>query len=206
VGGNAYTTIASNFNNGALGGNATIPLADSRWCVPGQCIVVNDGTTDGATYLIVSVVSGTPGTVLATYLNYSTNTNAAGLVTAGAGVSPGGLQSALLNPLPIAYGGTGQTTRVLAQTALGVGQTPLVSTVAGLTQNITQSYVQIGGCQVTIPVVGTWLDLATAQISFANVTYFTPNNSTITLAQTSHANHWVQYGYWSGLYSSWMWA
>lgn len=73
--------------------------------------------------------------------------------------------------LPIANGGTAGTTRTLAQAALGLGQNVVTSTVTGLSQVITNSYLQVSTCSVTIAATGTYLLMGRVSINMVGVTF-----------------------------------
>jgi hypothetical protein len=83
-----------------------------------------------------------------------------------------GISSVTL-PVSIVNGGTGAITKAAAQTALGLGQDPIVSSNSGLTQVITNVEVQVGTVDVQIPALGTylisgWITVDCDGVSFAN--------------------------------------
>ena len=167
---NAFTFTTANFTTPALSGSVTMTVANSSWMVVGQAIVVADGTADGGTYLVTSVPGST--SVVATYLNYASNTNATVVVNSGAGISPAGLQTGLPVPITVPGGGTDAITSAAARTNLGVGQAPLSSNVGPLTQAYPcPGNAQIAGCSVTIPNAGTWVYMAHATVDWTATTF-----------------------------------
>lgn len=180
---NAFTFTLSNFTTPALSGNVTIEVGSSAWAIPGQPIVVDNGTATGDTYVVASIPDSTH--IVATYLNYASNVNAGNVVNAGAGVSPSGFQTAPVTPTAIADGGTGATTKAGAQTALGLGQDAHVTSVTGLTQAVTASFATVAGCTVTIPAAGSWLYSAHATVDWVGVTFASSRTVTLKIRNTT---------------------
>jgi hypothetical protein len=111
-----------------------------------------------------STVAG-PNTVTA-----ATTTNLTGIL-AGAG----GVVGSLTDPLPIANGGTGVATKVLAQAALGLGVTPtqgLLSSPVDISAYSTATALA-NGAAITIPTAGVYLLLMAATVSGAAATLTT---------------------------------
>jgi hypothetical protein len=137
----------------------TITVSSTLWMVVGMNVKIGQGaglvlTNPGpGTFEITAIPS--PSTVTLLYLNESGDVGFGSTISAGAVVSAIGVSGVSL-PLGIAQGGTSAITKAAAQTALGLGQDPVVSTNTGLTQIITNSQAQVGTVDVSIPAAGTW--------------------------------------------------
>lgn len=190
---NSYTVTTANFLTPATNASVTIQVASSAWAIVGEPVAIANGTNTADTYFITSVPDSSHITM--TYLNYPSNANTGNTVNAGAGVSPTGFQS-LPSPLAIANGGTGGTTKAAAQTALGLGQNPQISTVSGLTQAITGSLTQISGCAITIPAAGSWLYSAFAVVDWSGVTFASSRVVTLKVINTTQSTT-VATGVWN---------
>jgi len=209
-GGNAYTVTTANFIVPAANNNVTVAVADTAWMVVGQNVV-----TPGPYSFEVISVNG-PTSVTLEWLDYSDDAATGATVTAGAGVSPGGQQSSITSPLPIADGGTGQTTAPLALaallssaplpianggtaggtkaaaiSALGVGQNATVDTNAGLTYDITNAAAQITGVAATCPTTGLYLILAHVTVDYSGTTFAANRTLTITVRNATAGSNLV---------------
>ncbi len=189
------------------GDTEQISLQNTQWMVVGS-ILIFDGPY---TFQVTEILSGTQ--IIAEFLDYDGDANSGDTVPAGTVVVVGGPRgpsqdnplgianggtgqqtaplalAALLSnaPLPIASGGTAGATKTAAQTALGLGQDPLISTVSGLSQAVTASSTQVGGSDVTMPAAGNWLVYGNLRITMAAATFAASQTITAKIRNTTQA-------------------
>lgn len=166
---------------------------------------------DGPYNFLVQTVNYNTNQIVAEFLDYDNDLSAGDTIPSGTVVTVGGPRGpALSNPLLIANGGTGQTTAPLAlaallsnaplpvanggtagatktaaQTALGLGQDPLISTVTGLAQSVTASAVQVAGSDVTMPAAGNWLVSGNVAITITGATFAASRTVTVKVRNTT---------------------
>ena len=168
---NAFTSVATNFTVPAADGATpvTVPVYNSTWMVVGQYVFIQSA----GTFQVVSKPGAS--SVILTYANISTNTQAGSTISAGAGVSPSGPPpSVALGTIPITGGGTGATSKSGAQAALGLGQNGTKVSLAALSFAIPATLANIAtipGANVTVPANGLYLILAQATVWYQAVTF-----------------------------------
>lgn len=180
---NAYTVTTANFTVPAIGSNVTVSVGNSGWMVPGQNIFVQ-GPAD---FTVSSVPNAT--SVILTFLGYTGNVAPGAVIAAGAGVSPGGIEGPVLNPLPIADGGTGATTAAAALSNLGIAQNITAAYASGAAYTLTNvSQLMAFGTTsptITIPTTGVYLILARARIDFVGTTFAANQTCTLKVRRTA---------------------
>lgn len=113
----SFTVTTASATVPAIGNNVTLSVAHGLWAVPGQPIYVQ-----GAGFF--EVVSRTSTTIVAKNLGATGNASPGSSISLNSAVGPAGYASALLSPLSISDGGTGQSTKTAAFNALS----PLTTT------------------------------------------------------------------------------
>lgn len=173
----AFSFLTANFNTPAdTVTPITISVSSSLWMIIGERIMIGQGAglvlanPGPGTFIVTAIPS--PTTVTVTFVHATGDVGFNTTISAGAVVSGVGVSSIVL-PVAIADGGTGAITKAAAQTALGLGQDPIVSSNSGLTQIITNAEVQVGTVDVTIPALGRyliagWITVDCDGASFAN--------------------------------------
>lgn len=164
----SFTTTTQAFAIPAVNSNVTIAVVSTAFMAQGQVLYITDGTSPGL-YQVVTIVSSTSVTVV--YPTDPMNTKSGFTVASSAFVTPGGLNGGLAVPIVITNGGTGANTKAGAQTGLGLGQSSTTSTVTGLTQVITASFVQVGAVSAVAPAAGKYLVGGMFTISWSGVTF-----------------------------------
>lgn len=165
---NSFTTTTNSFVIPAVNSTVTVPVVSTAFMAVGQILYVTDGVSKSI-FQVSSIPSAT--SVVLTYYNDPTSTQAGNTMATNAFVTPSGFNGALASPLPVANGGTGSATKVGAQTNLGLGQSSTTSTVTGLTQAITASFVQVAGVSAVAPAAGKYLIGGLFTISWSGVTF-----------------------------------
>lgn len=174
-GANAYTVTTADTVIPAVNNTEIFPVANSGFMAIGQNVFLSDGANIG-NFKTVSFPS--VSSVELEFLGYTGDSSPGATISAGASVVAAGQQgSPPANTF--ANGMTTGTTKGTAQTNLGLGQNALVSNSIGLTQVITNSFVEVGTCDVTVATAGVYLILADATITMAGVTF--SSSRTITL-------------------------
>lgn len=206
---NAYTTTTADFTIPAIGATVNISVGTNLWMAVGQKIFASDGT-DWGTFEVQSFTGSTG--VTAEFLGYTDDASPGAVVGSGAKVSPSGVQQDITIPLPIADGGTGEitapaaltallsgssipianggtsgTSKATAIAALGVGQTATVSTLSGLTYDVTNAAAQITGSTLTVPATGSYLVLASVTVLFTGTTFAANRTLTFSVRNTTDA-------------------
>jgi hypothetical protein len=176
---NALSIVQTAFVVPAIASSVSVVVDNNSWMVVGQNVFVY-----GAGYFSVNSLAGTTVAGL-TYLDYVGNTAAGNTVNPGAQISPAGTQATFTDPLPLANGGTGGTTKATAQAALGLGQNATVATVSGLTQDLSATPTLVAGCTVTAPAAGSYLILSTAEIEYVGATFAASNAITLAVVDTT---------------------
>jgi len=156
---NAYTITTSDFvvplNDGAT--PVTVAVGNSAWANAGQIIFIQ-----GAGYFQCVSKPDTTHMILV-YLDYAGNTNTGNTISAGAGVSPGGLQGPDATLLPV-------------QSSYAVGGS----------QALTNSSVQLLSISVTLPTTGKYLLLATCRLDFVAATFSADETVALKLRETNN--------------------
>lgn len=178
---NSFTITTATFALPAAMSDVTLLVGSSLWMSSGEPLFVSDGTNQ-ANFKVVSFPSATA--VVVQWLNYPGDAATGTMFASNATVTPTGQQGpALANTF--ANGLTTGTTKVSAQTNLGLGQDALISTGSGLTQAITATSAQVGAIAVTIPALGSWLYLAFAEVNFNGTTFSTSRIITAKVRNTT---------------------
>lgn len=170
TGANAFTVTTSSFVVPAVASTVTVPVVETSFMAVGQYLYVTDGTSKSI-FQVSSIGSLTSVTL--TYIADPINTQAGNTMGSNAAVTPAGFNGGppVTTPISIANGGTAATTKAGAQTALGLGQSSIVSTAATLTQVITTSFVQIGANSAVAPSAGKYLVTGFFGVDWAGVTF-----------------------------------
>jgi hypothetical protein len=164
---NAFTITTSDFVLPAANSNVTVLVANSTWMAIGQNLFISDGTNIG-NFQVVSFPNN--ASVVLEFLDYTGDTAPGATVSAGAMVSPSGLQGPAESNT-FANGKTTGTTKATAQTNLGLGQNAITSNSSALAQVITNAFVEVGTCDVAVSTPGLYLILAKAIVTMAGVTF-----------------------------------
>lgn len=174
---NAFTITTADLTIPAISSNVTVLVANSSWMAVGQNVFASDGTNIG-NFQVVSFPSN--AAVVLKFLGYTGDTGSGGTISSGATVSPAGLQgTSPSTPISIADGGTNAATKANAQTNLGLGQDALIASSFSLAQVITNSFVEVGTCDITVTDVGQYLLMANVVVSMSGVTFASSRNITI---------------------------
>lgn len=116
---NAFSFVTASFVVPAINSNVTVSVGTSAWMTVGQNIFIETA----GNFEVVSFP--TAQSVVLKYLDYTGNTNAGNTITAGAQVSPSGVQAPLSAALPTAL--TDSTTGTASNTlAPGTGVETLI--------------------------------------------------------------------------------
>jgi len=147
-----------------------VSVVNSTMFVVGQDLIIGQGAgavlaNPGPLAVVISAI-GTPNSI--TVKNLRTVDQGV-TVSSGAVVSVSGFLPA--TPITIGQGGTNATTKAAAQTNLGLGQDPVVSSGAALAQVITAAFVQVGAIDVQLPAAGVWELRAFIAIDMLGVTF-----------------------------------
>jgi len=209
AGGNAYTTTTASFVIPAIAATVVVSVGSTAWMAVGQKVFISDGT-DVGTFTVQSIGSSVQFT--AVFEGYTDDSAVGVTVGSGAAVVPSGAQQAITLPLPIADGGTGQitaplafaalyagsqlpianggtsgTSKATAIAALGVGQVATVSTLSGLTYDVTNAAAQITGSTLSVPSTGSYLVLASVTVLFTGTTFVANRTLTFSVRNTTDA-------------------
>lgn len=122
---NAYTTTTSDFTVPAIGANVTIFVEDSSWMVVGQPIFVEGP----ATFTVSTIVNATQ--ITATFLGQTGDVSPGATISAGAGVSPGGIQGSFTSSSVYASGTAYSLTASSALLNFGTTDPSLTLATAG---------------------------------------------------------------------------
>jgi len=114
---NAFTVTTNTWTVPAVGNNVAIPVASGTWAAPGQPIFLQDAGE-------YECVTSSALSITAKNLGGSNNAAPATVIATNRQVSPSGTVGTLVDPLPIASGGTGQATAIAGFGALS----PLTTT------------------------------------------------------------------------------
>jgi len=116
----AYTTVSTQFIQPAVSASVVADVDNSDWIVIGQIVYVDTG----GYYTVAALPSSTSVTL--TNLGYTGNAAPGAVIAAGKKLGPAGIKgadSSLTDPVPIANGGTGQTTQTAGFDALSPNTT-----------------------------------------------------------------------------------
>jgi hypothetical protein len=170
---NAFTTLTAQV--GPTPGDTTttynLPVASSVQFVVGQDLIAGQGpgailANPGPLAVVITAIPA-PNSITVKNLRVA---DQGVTVSSGAVVSVSGFLPAV--PITIAQGGTNSTTKAAAQTALGLGQTSLVSSAAtGTAQVITGAFVQVGAIDIQITAAGLWELRGHIMVDFNGVTF-----------------------------------
>ncbi len=201
--------------------NFAVSVGNSDWLTEGEILIV-----EGPAHFEVSVKNGLNLTLI--FRRQPGDLALGQTIPSGSLIAPSGAQgeaaadplpianggtgqitaplalSALLSgaPLPIANGGTAGATKAAAQTALGLGQDSVSSTVTGLTQAVTNSAAQVSGNDVTIPAAGSYLILGQVSISITGVTYAASRTLTVKVRNVTQGTDVVSTVRLTGIYTT----
>lgn len=205
----AFTLTTADFVIPAIAATVNVSVGDNQWMAVGQKIFISDGS-DVGTFEVQSF-TGTTGVTVA-FMGYTDDSSPGATINSRATVSPSGVQQTITLPLPIADGGTGQTTAALAFaalyagsslpianggtsgtskataiSALGVGQVATVSTLSGLAYDVTNAAAQITGSTLSVPSTGSYLVLASVTVLFTGTTFASNRTLTFSIRNTTDA-------------------
>lgn len=157
-----------------VGNNVVAPVlvGSTNWMVVGQILIIGQGpgaalvNPGPATFQVVAITN--PTTLTLKYLGYPGDAGVGLLISTGAYVSPAGVQSSTVaNPLPVANGGTGQTTAASAARAL-TSRFRMIGSIIGANFNSTADQAIAGLPSLWIPrrivVTNASADLSAATI------------------------------------------
>lgn len=199
----AFTLTTADFVIPAIAATVNVSVGDNQWMAVGQKIFISDGS-DVGTFEVQSF-TGTTGVTVA-FMGYTDDSSPGATIGSGAKVSPSGVQQTITLPLPIADGGTGQTTaatafaalyagsqlpianggtsgtsKATAIAALGVGQNATADNNTGLTYDITNAAAQITGVSASAPSTGLYRVEACVSVDYTGTTFASSRVLTITL-------------------------
>jgi len=184
---NAISITQADFTVPAISSSVTVTVDDGTWMSVGAGVPQVVYVTNAGFFSVNSLAGSPPTAVGLTYLDYSVNTASGNTISAGATISPAGTQPTIADPLAIADGGTGATTKAGAQVALGLGQDATVATVTGLTQDLTTGATLIAGATVTAPAAGLYAILAVAEIEYVGATFAAAKAITLRVQNTTQS-------------------
>lgn len=179
------TLVTASFVVPAVTANtASLAFTNTSWMVIGQNVFLQGA----GTFSVVSKADTTHAVL--TYLNYSSNTAAGNTINAGAAISPGGYQPTILDPWPIANGGTNAATVQAAITNLGLKKTPLTVYAAGTAYSLTAtSAALVFGTTSPAKVIdapGVYLLLARVRVDYNGATFAAVRTGTLKLRRTNN--------------------
>jgi hypothetical protein len=210
AGQDAFTTTGVAINipapNASIGSTL---VGSTSWMAVGGVYFISDDITWGH-FQCTAITDSTHATF--TFLNYTDDSPFHSIIGSGAALVASGTQQDLTLPLPIASGGTGQitaplgfaalyagsqlpianggtagTSKATAIAALGVGQVATVSTLSGLTYDVTNAAAQITGSTLSVPSTGSYLVLATVTVLFTGTTFVANRTLTFSIRNTTDA-------------------
>lgn len=153
---NAFTFTTAGFVIPTVGANVTVSVVDSSWMAVGQNVFV----AGPANFSVASKPNAT--SVILTFLGYKGDEAVGSTISAGAQVSPAGVQGPDHTMLPT-----------------------VSSYVLGGSQSLTDSSVQLLTNSATL-AVGTYLLLATVRLDFANATIGSSRTITLKLREVTN--------------------
>ena len=160
---NSFTTTTANFTIPTTGSTVAISVATVAWMIVGQNIFISDGTH--LVNMQVTALQASPPVVTAKALGYNGDTAATGVVSSGAGVSPGGVQ------------GSNGFTVLATNNAASAGSQALSTTPS---QALSTTLTLSGSAGKT------YLLFARVRLDYAAATYAAAKYFTLTIRRTNN--------------------
>lgn len=184
----AFTTLTANLTIPAVDATVVGSVANSDWMAIGGSYFLSDGV-DWGHFSVQSINSATSVTFV--FLGQNDDASPGAIIGSGGKVVASGQQQEVTLPLPIADGGTGQSTKADAILALGVGQVATADNNAGLAYDITNSPAQITGVAAVATATGNYNILAVVTVDYTGATFASNRILTITIRNVTQSTNLI---------------